>query len=104
MELIGGCGAELGEGVCEPVPGMGSELSAGGGEAGEDGEGLSAAVGSEEEPVLASNGVGLHGPFGRVVVNGKIAVSRVDGERGPLVTGIGDGLAERALRQRGSGQ
>ena len=72
---------------------------AGGGEAGERGESSAAAVVAEEEPVLASEGKGLHGPFGGVVIDGEIAIGHVDIECRPLITGVRHGFTERTFRQ-----
>lgn len=97
--MIGGGGGQPGEGVFQPGPGVQAELLAGRREAGEYGQRLAAAVRSKEEPVLATNGIWLHGSFGRVVVDGQVTVRHVDGESRPLVAGIGDGFAQRTLRQ-----
>jgi hypothetical protein len=53
--LIDGRQGQVGEGVLEPGPGVETELLAGEGEAGEDGESLAAVVGVEEEQVLAAS-------------------------------------------------
>jgi hypothetical protein len=87
IEWIGGGDGEAGEGVVDPGPGVEAELLAGEGEAGEGGESLAAVVGAEEEPVLAADGEGLDGPLGAVVVDGEVAVGRVDREGGPLDDG-----------------
>ena len=90
---------KAGERFPEPNPGVEAELLAGGGEAGEDGDSSAAVVGAEEEPVLAADGERLDRSFGDVVIDGEIAVSGVDVDRGPLIACISDGLAQGTFRQ-----
>ena len=55
--------------------------------------------GAEKEPVAFSNGGRTNDIFDFIIVNLDLAVFEEPFQIGPLVYGIGDGLAHRALRQ-----
>ena len=65
----------------------------------EDGRALAGLRRSDEQPVLPADGGGTDGVFHKVVVDFDAAVGEEAVERGPLVEGVGDGFAHRALRE-----
>jgi len=84
--------AQVGEGVEAVAPGAGNEAEV-------DGGGVSTAVGAEEQPVLAAQGDGAHGLFGRVVVDVEAGVGGVAAKGIPVAQRVVDGAAHGALGQ-----
>lgn len=65
----------------------------------EDGASLACFGGSDEEPVFLSYRGGADGVFDSVVVDLDASVGEEVFEGGPLLEGVGDGLAHCALRE-----
>ena len=64
-----------------------------------DGAALAGFFGAEEQPVLFADGGGPDGIFHQVIVDLHLAVVQEPFQGRPLVQGLADGLAHRALRQ-----
>ena len=76
---------QTGQGVAQVDPGINPKLLTSGGEAGQDGQGISALIRAKEEPVFSADGEGLHRPLGNIVVDGQFAIPGVNLQGFPLM-------------------
>ena len=102
-EAVLGMGGQAFEEVAQVGVGVESVAASGGDEAVEDGRAAAALVAAGEDPVLAAHGDRAQGSFGRVVVDGQVAVLGVAAQGLPLELGVGGRFPEGALGQDARG-